>query len=163
DIQFVERCHDIDESLWRKCFPVNLEGLFWYRTLEAAGLEDQFTFFYAVIRSSGRPVGIAPCFLHDVPMSLVAPPVFALLLKGLSKVVPRVGYQRTVFVGSPCSDEGTIGLLNGFSLVDIIPSLRVALEKKARTLGASMILFKDFRTGEAQILQQACSDEGYFS
>jgi hypothetical protein len=143
-IEFADRAADIDESVWRACFPPPWEGLFWYRTLETSGLEDQFTFSYAVIRKAGKPAGIAPCFLHDVPITLVAPRPVALVLTLLSKVFPRVDHQRTLFVGSPCADEGTIGLIPGVKLADVLPELGAAVRVRARQLKAPMIVFKDF-------------------
>ena len=150
--EFLDRTTDIDESVWRDCFPPPLEGLFWYRTLETSGLEDQFTFSYAVIRKAGQPVGIAPCFLHDVPITLVAPRPVAWVLSLLSKVFPRVGYQRTFFVGSPCSDEGTIGLLPGVKLTEVLPGLSEAVRARARQLKAPMIVFKDFPSADRPAL-----------
>jgi len=151
-IDFVDRAADIDESVWRVCFPPPVEGLFWYLTLETSGLEDQFTFSYAVIRKAGRPVGIAPCFLHDVPITLVAPQPVAFVLNLLSKVFPRVGYQRTFFVGSPCSDEGTVGLIPGVKLADVLPELGAAVHARARLLKAPMIVFKDFPSADRPAL-----------
>jgi len=160
-IDFVSRVADIDEVVWRGCFRPPLEGRFWYHTLETCGLEDQFTFHYAVIEREGRPVGIAPCFLHDVPISLVAPAPVAWVLRQLARVVPRVGYQRTFFIGSPCSDEGTVGLVPGVRLEEVIGELRTAVRTKARELGAAMIVFKDFPVADVPALIGG-SDGGRF-
>jgi uncharacterized protein len=161
-IDFVASYRDISESVWQACFPAPLEGRFWYETLEHCGLEDQFKFSYALLKRDGQPVGIAPCFLYDVPMSLIAPPLIALLLKGLSKLLPRVGYQRTFFVGSPCSDEGTIGLVAGVALKDLIGELASAIRTKARELGAPMIVFKDFPPGAAGAFSSLYADSEFF-
>jgi hypothetical protein len=133
-VEFAGRAGDLDESVWRDCFRDPLEGLFWYHTLETSSLEDQFTFSYGLIKMAGKPVGIAPCFLHDVPITLVAPRPVAAILTHLSKVFPRVGYQRTFFVGSPCSDEGTIGLIPGIKLADVVHELGHAVRHQARQL-----------------------------
>lgn len=151
-VEFVARSEDIDEALWRDCFRGPLEGRFWYQTLETCGLEDQFAFCYARITAGGRPVGIAPCFLHEVPIALVAPAPVAWTLRQLAKVFPRVAIQRTFFVGSPCADEGTIGLVPEIKVADIIGELRNAICAKARSLGAHMIVFKDFAEAEAAAL-----------
>jgi Acetyltransferase (GNAT) domain len=151
-VEFVGRADEIDASVWRDCFRVPLEGCFWYQTLETSGLEGQFTFSYGLIKLSGKPVGIAPCFLHDVPIALVAPRPVALVLALLSKAFPRVGYQRTFFVGSPCSDEGTIGLIPGVKLTDVMDWLADAVRKRARELKAPMIVFKDFRQADLPAL-----------
>jgi hypothetical protein len=151
-VEFVPRAAAIDESLWLDCFRDPLEGLFWYQTLEESGLEGQFVFAYGLIRRGGTPIGIAPCFLHDVPIALVAPPLVARVLAGLSKVFRRVGYQRTFFVGSPCSDEGTVGLIPGVTLAEVVNELGAAVRVKARQLNARMIVFKDFPQGDLPAL-----------
>ena len=152
EIEFANRASDIDEGVWGRCFPPPLEGRFWYQTLEESRLEDQFTFRYALIRSGGQTLGIAPCFLHDVPISLVAPAPVALVLRGLSRVFPRVARQRTLFIGSPCSDEGTVGLAQGVTLAEVMAGLGAALRSEARRLHAPMIVFKDFPAADLPAL-----------
>ncbi len=97
--------------------------------------------------SSDLTVAVAPCFVHNVPVALVAPRPVALVLGLLARVFPRVGYQRTLFVGSPCSDEGTIGLAGGAALADVLPALAPALQEKAALVAAPMLVFKDFPEG----------------
>ncbi|MFI5356088.1 MAG: hypothetical protein ACHQ4G_02010 [Opitutales bacterium] len=151
-VEFVARVGDLPETLWADCFPAPLEGRFWYHTLENCGLEQQFTFYYALIKAAGRPVGIAPCFRHEVPISLVAPAPVAWVLRQLARVFPRVGYQHTFFVGSPCGEEGTIGLGRGVALADVINPLREAIVAKACELGTPMIVFKDFPEPDLAVL-----------
>lgn len=151
-IDFLPRADALAPDLWERCLPEPLEGAFWYRALEASGLEDQFLFRYGVIRRGGREVGIAPCFVHDVPISLVAPAPVAWVLRQLSRFHRRAGYQRTFFVGSPCADEGTVGLAPGVELAAVAPALRAAALAQARALGASLAVFKDFPSAEAAVL-----------
>lgn len=154
-IEFVARAGDIPAGLWEQCFPAPLEGRFWYETLERCGLEDQFSFCYAVLSRAGAAIGIAPCFRHDVPITLVAPRPVAAVLTALSRVIPRIGFQRTFFVGSPCSDEGSIGLVAGVALHEVAAALQAAVRARAKTAGARMIVFKDFRPGDAAVLAAA--------
>jgi len=162
EIEFVESFKDIAPSLWAQCFPPPLEGLFWYETLETCGLEDQFKFSYALIKRGSDFVGIAPCFVHDVPMSLVAPPVVAKVLEVISKVLPQVGYQRTLFVGSPCAEEGTIGLVPGQALKDVIGPLASAMRARARLLRAPVVAFKDFPATDREALEELCGTQKFF-
>ncbi len=148
EVAFFPRVADLPDSLWRACFPAPLEGRFWYETLESGGLEDQFVFRYGLLTRGGTPIGIAPCFRHDVPMALVAPAAVAWGLRQLARVFRGADHQRTFFVGSPCSDEGTIGLGPGVALTDVIGPLRKAVRAEARALGARMIVFKDFGVGD---------------
>jgi len=161
-VEFVAGFREIDEALWLKCFPPTLEGRFWYQTLEASGLEAQFTFRYAVIRSEGEAVGIVPCFVHNVPISLVAPPAVAAVINLLSRIFPKIGYQRTLFVGSPCSDEGCIGLVPGVNLGDVAGAVSDAVRAEARQQKAPMIVFKDFPETAFAALEKLVTTEGYF-
>ena len=161
-VEFRARARDIGADLWRACFPPPLEGLFWYETLEESGLGDQFEFRYALIRARGEPVGIAPCFIHDVPIALVAPRPVALGIGLVSRVFPRAGVQRTFFVGSPCSDEGTIGLVPGSDLAVLAAALGGAMRDEARREGASLVVFKDLPREARDALAGPCSGLGYF-
>jgi hypothetical protein len=162
-IAFVGTHREIDGALWQQCFPAPLEGRFWYDTLESCGLEDQFEFRYAVIKREGRAVGIAPCFTYNVPIALVAPPPVVFCLNLLSKVFPRAGYQRTLFVGSPCSDEGTIGLVPGVDLAEVARELAASVRAEARRLKAPMIVFKDFPPAALAGLRALCRADGFFA
>ena len=163
-VRWVSSVEDIPLDLWARCFAPPLEGPWWYRTLDRSGLESQFTFAYAIIERGFDPVGIAPAFLMDVPIDLVAPPMIARLLRVAGKVIPRLRYQRTLFVGSPCSDEGTVGLLPGVVLAEVGPIIHDALSFRARQVGASMTVWKDFsRTRHPQhwsccALAEGCSN-----
>ena len=144
EVRLVNSAAEIRAADWEACFPPPLEGQFWYLALEEAQLEDQFQFRYLLLHRDSRIVGIAPCFLHDVPIALVAPPIVAWILHGLSRLHRGLGYQRTLFVGSPCSDEGTIGLATGESLSAALPLVRRLVDQLARELKAPMVVFKDF-------------------
>ena len=161
-IRWVSSVEEIPSDLCDCCFPPPLEGLWWYRSLERSGLESQFTFAYAILERGALPVGIAPTFLMDVPIDLVAPPAIAKILRIAGAVIPRLRYQRTLFVGSPCSDEGTIGLLPGVELADVAPILHDALAVRARQVGAPMIVWKDFPDTMSAALDPLCASRGLF-
>ncbi len=46
--------------------------------------------------------------------------------------MPSLLHQRTLFVGSPCTDEGTIGLLPQASIDEAAPVLQAAFERRAK-------------------------------
>ncbi|HTQ30065.1 MAG TPA: hypothetical protein VMI53_02545 [Opitutaceae bacterium] len=161
-IEFVATSREIDDALWSACFPSPWEGRFWYQTLEACGLEDQFDFHYAVIKTGDRPVGIVPCFVHDVPVALVAPAPVAWCFNFLSRFFPRAGCQRTFFIGSPCADEGRIGLAPGAKPAEVIGPLAEALRAKARALNAPMMVFKDFPAADLPALETLCGGKSDF-
>lgn len=135
---------EIPAELWAKCFRPPLEGLWWYLALEDSGLEDQFQFHYALLSKGGAPAGIAPAFVFNVPIDLVAPPLIAKLLKVFGGVLPRLRYQRTFFIGSPCADEGTLGLIDPADLPAAVAALQSEVDAQARATRAPMIVWKDF-------------------
>ena len=161
-IRWVSSVDEIPSDLWVRCFPPPVEGRWWYQTLELSGLESQFTFAYAILERAAEPIGIAPTFLMDVPIDLVAPPLIARVLRIAGNVVPRLRYQRTLFVGSPCSDEGTVGLLPKVQLAEVAPYLQDALALRAQQLRAPMIVWKDFPSTTDESLQVLCTRQGLF-
>jgi|SRR6516164_644919 hypothetical protein len=143
-VEFFETASEIPNGLWDACFEPPAEGRWWYEALDQSGIEDQFTFFYGLIEHLGRPVGIAPGFVMDVPVEQVAPQEFLRLLRPLGKIVPSILSQRTVFVGSPILDEGKVGLVSHVDRCTALLALQVALEKKADELRAPLVVWKDF-------------------
>ena len=138
-VSFVRSASDIDAALWEACFPPPLEGRWWYETLERSRLEDQFAFLYALISAQGTPAGIAPAFTMNFPVSLVAPDA----LKPLLPLLGRLAHPKTLFVGSPCADEGTIGLLPDVDREAALLALQDALLAEAEELDAPLIVWKD--------------------
>ena len=144
EVEFFKTASQIPDDLWETCFQVLGEGGWWYEALEQSGIDDQFSFFYGLIKHLGCPVGIAPVFVMDVPVEQLAPQQFLRLLRLTGKVVPSVLCQRTLFVGSPILDEGRVGLISNVNRRAALLALQVALEKKADELRAAMIVWKDF-------------------
>lgn len=138
-VAFVGSAARIDAALWDACFPPPLEGRWWYETLERSRLEDQFVFLYAVIRDGSRSVGIAPAFTMRFPLSLVAPGA----LKPLLPLLGPLAHPKTLFVGSPCADEGTVGLLPEVDRKAALAAVQHAINEKARELGTPLIVWKD--------------------
>jgi len=143
-VVFLERASQIPIGLWDACFQPPAEGRWWYEALDRSGIEDQFTFLYALINHFGSPVGIAPLFFMDVPVDQVAPRAFLQLVRLVGKIMPSVLSQRTLFVGSPILDEGRVGLIPHVNRREALLALQLALEIKANQLRAPLIVWKDF-------------------
>ncbi|MBV8226264.1 MAG: GNAT family N-acetyltransferase [Verrucomicrobia bacterium] len=140
----MQKASQIPDDLWDACFQVPDPGRWWYQALEQSGIDDQFTFFYGLIKHLGYPVGIAPVFTMDMPVEQVAPQEFLRPLRLVGKVVPSVLRQRTLFVGSPILDEGRVGLIAHANRRAALLALQIALEAKAAELRAYLIVWKDF-------------------
>ncbi|MEO8746499.1 MAG: peptidogalycan biosysnthesis protein [Rhodanobacter sp.] len=90
------------------------------------------------------PVAIAPAFLMDVPIEIVLPPALLPIAKIVGHIVPSALYQKTFFIGSPCSDEGMVGMLPGTNHLAVYRCVNKAMQVKADELKASMRVWKDF-------------------
>lgn len=144
EVEFLKKASQIPDDLWEACFRGSGEGRWWYEALEQSGIDDQFTFFYGLIKHLGCPVGIAPVFVMDMPVEQVAPKEFWRLLRLIGKIMPPVLCQRTLFVGSPILDESRVGLISHVNRRAALLALQIALEAKAGELRASLIVWKDF-------------------
>jgi Acetyltransferase (GNAT) domain len=144
EVEFLKKASQIPDDLWDACFQPPAEGRWWYETLDQSGIDDQFTILYGLIKHLGRPVGIAPVFLMDLPLEEFAPQEFLRPLRLVGKIVPSVLWQRTLFVGSPVVEESIVGLTSDVNRRAALLSLQVALEKKANELRVPLIVWKDF-------------------
>lgn len=159
-VRWVSSAEQISPALWSLCFPSTLEGRWWYSALDRSGLESQFTFAYAAIERREEPIGIAPTFLMDLRLDLVPAPFMTRLLDFLGKYMPRLRTMRILFIGSPCSEHGTIGLVPGYQLADTAPMLHDAIRVRASEVGARVIVYKDFPETYSGVFDSLCAGHG---
>ncbi|MBV9114133.1 MAG: GNAT family N-acetyltransferase [Hyphomicrobiales bacterium] len=144
EIQWRSSANEIPGDAWRRCFPPPLEGLWLYSALEKAELEDQFRFAYGLVMRGSEIVAIAPVFEAILPISLVAPRLVDWALRLGGRFLRHLRFQKTLFVGCPCSDEGTVGMVPGVRLADFAGLLQQALWERAREGKAACLVWKDF-------------------
>ena len=161
-IEWHRSVEDISAEFWHKCFPAPYEGKWWYSALEGAGLDAQFTFMYGLVSFNDKPMAIAPAFLMNVPIALVMPPALLPIFNILGKVFPSLLYQRTLFIGSPCSDEGRVGLVNGANATEVFLTINQALIREADALDAAMRVWKDFAQEQQEALDSLMKNNDFF-
>jgi hypothetical protein len=161
-IQWHQSVQDIPETLWQECFAAPYEGKWWYAALERAGLDRQFEFIYGLVSYNDKAVAIAPAFLMDVPIALVIPTALLPIFNLIGKIFPALLYQRTFFIGSPCSDEGRVGLVHGADAADVFASINKSMQIKADELGASMRVWKDFAQEQQAALVPLLKNDDLF-
>lgn len=161
-VDWVNSVADIPAHLWEACFAAPYEGRWWYEALEGAGLNDQFDFKYGVVSQNGHQVAIAPAFVMNVPIELVIPPGLLPIFKMLGKLFPSMLYQRTFFIGSPCSDEGRVGFVQGADVAKILVAINQSMFEQADRLGATMRVWKDFAGEHQQALVGLMHSQGLF-
>lgn len=153
---------EIPAELWAICFPPPLEGQWWYQALEHCGIEDQFTFRYGVVYARSEPVAIAPVFLMDLPIRLIVPPGLLPIVNLLGKLAPRILYQKTLFIGSPCADEGTLGVIPGVDQLKVLRCVNRSVRPLAHSFNAPLQVWKDFPTSANEGLAELARLEGLF-
>jgi len=144
EIEWRSSAREIPAEDWRRCFPSPLEGLWLYTALEEAELQEQFCFAYGVITRNHEIVAIAPVFEAILPISLVAPGFVDWALRLGGRFLQHLRFQKTLFVGCPCADEGTVGAAPGVKLDEIARLLQRALWQRARRHKAACLVWKDF-------------------
>lgn len=105
---------------------------------------SRMRFSYGLLRLSGQMVGIVPTFIVDAPVSMGMPPNIAAGLRFLQGLFPGLMRVRSLFVGSPTSVRGTVGLLPGIELAAALAGITEALERRAKATGARIIAWKGF-------------------
>ncbi|HWM45804.1 MAG TPA: GNAT family N-acetyltransferase [Xanthobacteraceae bacterium] len=161
-VRFVGTEKAIPAGLWAACFPPPVEGHWWYRVLEASGLEHQFQFLYGLIEHDGRPVGIAPMFTMRLEVEFLVPDALIPFLALIGKLLPSLSAPTGLFIGSPCSDEGTVGLLPDVERRDAFLALQKAAEAEAARRGAGLVAWKDFPASEETDLAWLAQRAGLF-
>ncbi len=161
-VAWVDRAADVPESTWAQFFAPPLEGAWWYRALEQSGLDDQFSFRYLLLTQGPATVGLVPTFVMDVPMRLVVPPGLLPWVSALGHVFPWLRAQRTLFVGSPCAEEGWIGLASGIDVPAALRCIDAALRAEMRRQGASVRVWKDFGAAWDDVLGSLAREAGMF-
>jgi len=163
ELTWHDRTADLPVSLWDACFGPPREGLFWFRSLQAGTLAEQFTFLFGLLQQDGVAIGIVPAFLFDLPLDLVLPPLIARLLTLLARgPLRRIAYQRTLFVGNVAGEEGQVGLVPSHTLRELASFVHDALRVKARALKATMLVWKDFPASERAALDELISSGRVF-
>ena len=158
-----DHADDLPADLWAQGFAPPLEGVWWYRALERSRLEDQFRFLYALVRDAqGQPLAISPCFVMDVPLEMFVPGPLLPIMRPLGRVFPSLLHQRTLFVGSPCSDRGWVGMRLGTDRLAVLRCVQYGVTAKARELGAPMRVWKDFPEAFEADLQALAYEQQMF-
>jgi hypothetical protein len=143
-IEWRSSAKEIPADAWRCCFPQPLEGQWLYAALEQAELDEQFRFAYGLVIRGQEIVAIAPVFEAVLPISLVAPGLVDWALRLGGRYLRPLRFQKTLFVGCPCSDEGTVGVAPGVKLEEIAALLQQAFWARAQEIRAACLVWKDF-------------------
>jgi hypothetical protein len=162
DAEWLARADEVPAEVWTEGFAPPLESLWWYRALEDSRLDDQFRFRYLVLRQAGAVVAMAPTFVMDVPMDLVVPPELLPWVRAFGRVLPWLRAQRTLFVGSPCAEQGHVALMPGADRGAALQAIDDELCREMRRQGVALRVWKDFRADWGAELGALAARAGLF-
>ncbi len=161
-VNFFNSAAKVSDDAWQLFSNPSLEGRWWYDALEKSNLKDQFKFWYAVLKINDEPIVLAPLFIMNVPISVIMPDWLEKHVERVSKVLPGLATVKSLFVGSPCAEEGYLGIKDGVDFSSLIFHLNDAFFKFARVNRADMVIWKDFREHLTE-LKSLCETKGYFA
>jgi len=157
------RSTDIPESVWADCFTPPWEGPFWFRALEAAGIDDQFTFFFGLLRDDGVPIGIVPAFVFDLPLALVLPDAAARVASVMQRSpLRKLASIRTFFIGNVAGEEGHVGLKDCYRLEAVAREIHAAARRQATAVAAGLLVWKDFPESDRHVLDALVEGQQVF-
>jgi hypothetical protein len=152
-VEWRARAADIAPELWERCFPPPLEGRWIYEPLESGCEAGQFDFAYGVVRRGEEVLAIVPSFTTSLPVSLVAPELVDRLLRLGGPLLRPLRFPRVLFIGSPCADEGGLGLAPGADGDEVAVAVQVAAWERAKALRCVMMTWKDVPERDAAALR----------
>ena len=97
-----------------------------------------------------------------LPLSVVIPDPLLPIAVRAEKLFAGLLRPPALFVGSPCADEGAIGLLPCWDRRAVLLCLQHALEKRMAELGTSRLVWKDLPTSLADDLTWLGARSGLF-
>jgi len=127
---------------WRAAFANERKDHRYYELIEDT-LHPEFEYRYFVIKDpSGRVCAVQPFFLLDQDLLVGASPRLGALIDGIRRICPRFMRLRTLMVGCVAGEGHLAG--DAISGRDCARLMAAFITNHARTLGASLIVLKEF-------------------
>jgi len=127
---------------WQIAFANERKDHRYYELIEDT-LHPEFDYRYFVIKdATGEARAVQPCFLLDQDLLVGMIPLFGRLIAGIRRFWPRFMRLRTLMLGCVAAE----GHLDGGEAChpDIAQLLSSSLADHARTLGARLVVLKEF-------------------
>lgn len=112
-LDIVKEVSSIPRHEWDDVFPHGIiENYGYYKTLDESNLPS-FSMHYAIVRENGRAAFIAPFFTTEFSFDTTIQGPLKRVILSLQKRFPRFLKLKILFIGSPLTEEGVIGIREG--------------------------------------------------
>jgi hypothetical protein len=137
--------HEVGRAAWHSCFADGLEGFDYLSAVEAASLPG-FAWRYVLVECGGTVIAAAPGFLTDYALDTTLNGTGRRLVAAARRLAPRAFTVRLAALGSPCTEDVSLGFAPGLGLDRRREALRVllaAFEAAAADAGCGLLAIKD--------------------
>jgi len=159
--KFVDSVGKIREEDWDLVFGNIPEGYPFYNTLEKSNLKE-FSFYYIILYRNGDILLIAPLFIAEFNLDIVAEGLIKSAIGFIRRFVPRFFILKTLFCGSPFGENSVLGIRKDLRDDPIlIDELIKVMGRFCREKNIPFIVFKDFLKDDILLLSSR-KHEGFF-
>lgn len=163
EARIFESIGQIGRKAWDAAHPSALEGFDYLSAVEAADLPG-FSWRYVLVQADGRPVAAAPAFLMDYHLDTTLTDFGRRMVALTRKIAPRAFTVRMACLGSPCTEDVSLG----FS-PDLAPERRdevlrlmiEAFEAMAAREACGLMAVKDAPASQEELWRSVTGASGY--
>lgn len=142
----------INRNDWDSVFGSIPEGYEFYHTLEKSDLKE-FSFYYLLLYRDGNILSIAPLFVADFYLDIVLEGFIKNVIGFIRHFIPKFFILKTLFCGSPFSENGVLGITKDVGDARIlIDEIVQVMQRFSRGNNVPFIIFKDFLREDTSLL-----------
>jgi hypothetical protein len=145
EVRVARSIHEVDRAGWDACFAGRLEGYDYLAAVEDARLAG-FVWRYVLVEEGGQLLAAAPAFLTDYRLDTTLTPFGRGLVAATRRVAQRAFMVRLAALGSPCTEDVTVGFARGIAAADqsrLLGQLIAGFEAAAAAEGCWLLALKD--------------------
>jgi predicted N-acyltransferase len=150
--KILDSISQINRDDWDSVFGSIPEGYEFYHTLEKSELKE-FSFYYLLFYRDKNIISIAPLFVADFYLDIVLEGFIKNVIGFIRHFVPRFFILKTLFCGSPFSENGVLGITKDVGDARIlIDEIVQVMQRFSRGNKVPFIIFKDFLREDTSLL-----------
>lgn len=151
-LHMVKEVSNIPRHEWDSIFPSSIiENYGYYKTLDESNL-PAFSTHYAIVRENERADCIAPFFTTEFSFDTTIQGPLKRVILSLQKRFPRFLRLKMLFMGSPLTEEGVIGIREGCDKEKILRFLLAGMLNFCNTEKITVITFYNLTSADSYIL-----------